>query len=117
MYDLNTGLPKYFLNEQLLRKQKCLANIKAIKNVRQLKLDLYICIEQEDDPVLLKSYAMDLAECEFELQRLHNFKENADFHRFWETPKCLCPKYDNEDLIGLHVSIINMECPLHGSDV
>lgn len=108
--------PIFMLNENLMIRQNVLHNLEDIKMVHQTKLEIYEMIRYETDHKLLKEYARDLTLCEFELQKLWGFPEDINFHRFWQTPKCECPKVDNEEAYGTKYSIRTLNCPLHGSD-
>lgn len=110
------GSPAYILNEGMMRHRGKLDNLDAIKMVHETKLEIYECIKYETDPRMLRSFANDIQLCEFELQRLWGFDEDARFHRFWETPKCECPKMDNEERYGTKYSAITLSCKLHGRD-
>ena len=92
------GKDLYVLNKRLFGSQMCWENLEAIKDTHQFKMLLYSMIEDTNDPDEIKSLANDITECEFELQRLWKFTEDLKFHRFWEYPKCSCPKMDNEDM-------------------
>lgn len=107
-------IPQFILNKRLLDQQNAWDNLEDIKEAHVLKLIIYDVIRDTEDAAMLKSLAVDLTLVEFELQRLWGFTSDANFHRFWETPKCQCPVLDNEDLYP-HRSIINTHCPLHGS--
>ena len=108
--------PMFVLNRHLMERQNALANLEDIKTVHQTKLDIYDAIRYESDPRILRSFANDLTLCEFELQKLWKFPEDARFHRFWETPRCECPKMDNEERYGTSYSAISLGCKLHGRD-
>lgn len=110
----HNGEPKFQLNEDLLTRQNAWGNLEAIKAVHQTRLDIYDAIEAENDPLILRSYAEDITLCEFELQKLWGFPEDAKFHRFWEAPKCLCPTWDNEDAYPTGYYVRVLSCPLHG---
>jgi hypothetical protein len=71
-------------------------------------------IKYTEDEVLLRSFAKDLELAEFELQKLWGFPEDSKFHRFWHTPKCTCPKLDNDDNYPSGYYSINLQCKLHG---
>lgn len=107
------GEPKFVLNKRLLDQQICWNNLDAIKETHQMKLQVYDKIKDEEDPKKLKKLAKQLTRLEFKLQKLWGFPRNANFHRFWEVPKCECPKMDNEDRYP-HSQVINQSCPLHG---
>lgn len=106
--------PQFILNKRLLDSQLAWSNLNAIKEAYILKLLIYDMIVIEDDSKMLKSLAMDLTEIEYELQDLWYFSRDQNFHRFWETPKCLCAKLDNEDRYPTGYYSINLSCPLHG---
>lgn len=107
------GKTLYIMNWMLLNQQQCWENLEAIKEVHWFKQMLYDMIREETNPKILKELAQDITECEFELQRLWKFKEDVNFHRFWETPKCECPTLDNRDMYP-YQQVINLSCPLHG---
>lgn len=109
------GKPIFLLNENLLTRQNCWKNLEAIKEAHELKLCIYALIIEESDTALLRSLVLDIEEIEFELQRLWKFREDYKFHRFWETPKCKCPKIDNEEAYPFGYYIRNLTCILHGS--
>lgn len=115
VYDPETGEPAYVLNGRLMERQGVLHNLEDIKMVHTTKLEIYMMIKEEKDLRTLRGYARDLTLCEFELQKLWGFSEDARFHRFWEAPKCTCPKLDNEDSYTIR-QIVNLNCPLHGTD-
>ena len=106
---------KYRLNENLVNRQKAWNNVEAIKETHWLKHVIYDMIRETDDAKLLKSLAQDLTEIEYELQGLWNFPYDANYHRFWEAPKCTCPVIDNQDVYPyMHYRTLN--CPLHGDE-
>jgi hypothetical protein len=110
-----TGEEEFRLNERLMKSQGKLHNLEAIKKVHQTKMEIHVAILNEKNPKLLKSYADDLTLCEFELQKLWGFKEDAKFHRFWLTPGCICPRMDNEENYGVGYYTVVLSCPLHGN--
>ena len=54
-----------------------------------------------------------------ELTKLWNFDINdtEKYYRFWETPKCSCPKLDNEDRYSVGDYIYSFDCIIHGKDL
>lgn len=109
---MHKGKEKYLLNKRLLDQQNCWENLEKIKAMHVTKLDIYDAIEDTNDPLTLRYLARDLRMCEFELQKLWGFEEDANYHRFWEAPKCACPKLDNEDMYP-YQQIYNLSCVLH----
>lgn len=110
------GQGKYILSKRLFDQQNCWTNLEAIKEAHWFKNMLYDMIQEETDPKMLKELAKDITECEFELQRLWGFTEDAKFHMFWETPKCQCSVLDNRDAYPTGYYVTNLSCPLHGKD-
>ena len=103
-----------FLNYTLIKKQKIQSNLSKLKIVYQTKYDIYENIKSETNPTILKSYAEDLTLCEYELQKLWKLPLDIKFHRYWETPKCTCPKIDNQDQYPHGYYLTQINCPLHG---
>lgn len=104
---------KYMLNPKKLLEQKIdLETYKKIVKYHRKKRKVYAKIEHED--CNLKPYAVKIRNIEFELQKLWGYSRDAKMHRFWETPKCECPKMDNRDAYP-HLQFINEKCPLHGN--
>lgn len=112
---VHKGIPKAKLNLQLMINQHATHNLEDIKACHVTKLDIYDAINETNDLTKLKLYAEDLMLCEFELQKLWNFPEDIKFHRFWDTPKCKCPKIDNSDNYPTGYYSIVRNCPLHGA--
>jgi hypothetical protein len=108
------GQEIFILNKLLLDQQNAWTNLEDIKETHWLKLMFYEMIMETDNRTELAELAKDIQSCEFELQRLWGFSEDARFHRFWETPKCECPRLDNEERYGTSYLITNQSCPLHG---
>jgi hypothetical protein len=105
------------LNKSLLDKQNCWANLEGIKKLHELKLEIYDLMETTNKTNELAAYDKVLTQLEFRLQDLWGFDRNANFHRFWERPKCECPQIDNSERYGTSYSIVNMKCPLHGTSL
>jgi hypothetical protein len=105
--------PHSVLNRNLLTRQNAWGNLDAIKAEHVIKLNIYEAIKKEEDKAALKCYSQNLTDLEFRLQALWGFPKDARFHRFWQTPKCLCPLLDGEDSWGTGYTYINGECPLH----
>lgn len=107
-------VPMFRINKNLLIRQKCEANLKDIITQHELKLQIYDWIREESDTAILKEYSRWLTDIEFTLQELWNFPKDQNFHRFWDTENCLCPKLDNDDSYPTGYYSINVRCPLHG---
>lgn len=102
------------LNKRFIDQQDAWNNLEDIKAAFYTKYMLFDLIDNCTDSAMLKEYAKDLQALEFCIQGLFNFDEDARFHRFWEVPKCSCPKMDNADAWGTDYSIVDKNCVLHG---
>ena len=109
------GIARLILSASFLDRQKCWKNLEKIKEVSQLRMIIFSMMENTDNRKELRSLAADLTELEFELQDLYKFKRNTNFHRFWELPKCTCPKLDNYESYGTKYYIIDTKCIIHGN--
>lgn len=108
-----------------LAKERGLSNerIRHIQNV-QTQRDAIIYVmkvtspdtyeEYEDFISFIKGEAELLARTDYRLQELWGFEQNSDWHKFWETPHCSCPKMDNLDRWGTGHAVVSMHCILHG---
>ena len=88
--------------------------ISRLKTLYYHKMILFEAMENIDDSKTLRKYDIKLTKIEFEIQKRWNFKPDLNYHKFWERPKCTCPKMDNNERWGTGYSIINGRCPLHG---
>lgn len=109
------GETRVLLNKSLLDRQNCWENLDEIKETHWLKLLMYSMLRETSfDVKLMKSLAKDLVEIEYHLQSLWKFPLDSKFHRFWEYPKCACPKLDNYDAYP-YMQYTNLSCMLHGT--
>lgn len=103
------------INSRLVANQgletDTVVKINKLHVVRNCYLTL---IEEVDDKEVLKHFSNIITQIDFQLQRLWKFKEDSSYHRFWELPKCECPKMDNQDVYGTGHRYINPNCILHG---
>lgn len=114
IYDKDSKTVLYYINVNLLKAQNKLSKLNEIKDLHYLKLEIYEAIKETRDLDLLKWFAIELTELEFNLQKVWGFDRDLRFHRFWITPKCTCPKLDNEDAYPTGFYSYNLNCPLHG---
>lgn len=87
-------------------------NLDKLKNCLIEKLKIYDIIQNSNDD--LKQYYKKLTDIEYNMQLLYGEKEDISFHRFWETPKCTCPKIDNLEIHPSNEPIFDKNCPIHG---
>lgn len=104
-----------WLNKNLVDRQNAWKKLDEIAELHHFKKAIYNILEETKDRKLMKSLALDLREIEFKLQETWGFPLDANFHRFWDYPKCECPKIDNYDAYP-HLQYINNNCPLHGEE-
>jgi len=102
------------LNSMLLDRQNCWENVDTLKELHRERLQFEEMMSDTEDPAELKFLFAFWQENQFQLQEAWKFGRNADFHRFWEVPKCTCPRLDNEDMIGTKYCYINGSCSVHG---
>ena len=86
-------------------------NLVKLKNCLKEKLKVYDLIEKSDDN--LQQYYKKLTDIEYNMQLLYGESEDISYHRFWETPKCTCPKIDNLEIYPSKTPIFNNNCLIH----
>ena len=99
---------------RLLNTQDAWDNLDGIKDLHRTKLIIYQSIDNTDDKDELRSFSKQLTAIEFKLQELWGFPQDIKFHKFWDTPKCRCPRIDNEDSYPFGYYGVSGDCPLHG---
>ncbi|MCK9416354.1 hypothetical protein M0Q97_06825 [Candidatus Dojkabacteria bacterium] len=87
-------------------------NLDKLKNCLLEKLKIYEEIIKNNTN--LHKYYKKLTDIEYNLQLLYGEKEDKTYHKFWETPKCTCPKIDNIEIYLNKEPIFNLKCPIHG---
>ena len=115
-FEIKVGNSKIKLNKHFIEKQDAMDNLDDLKSCYRQKLEIYNSIIVDNDPKQFKEFARLLTNLENEIQELFNFEANINFHRFWETPKCKCPKLDCEDAWPTGYYTISGDCPFHGED-
>jgi len=112
---LSNGTYITSLNSMLVRKQKLIGlEIELLKISHITRYYLFGMMELTEDPELLRQYAAKFEELEYLQQTLWRFEPNKDYHRWYDVPKCTCPKQDNDDLFGCKQRIIDLKCIIHG---
>lgn len=91
-------------------------DIEMLKSLYAEKLSYYEQMEDIDDVSELSRLALEVTKVEYELQQAWKFEENRAFHKFWEVPKCLCPKDDNELAYPSGYYSYRTNCPVHGKE-
>ena len=113
---------KITLNRDLIKSQNAHENLEDLKRLHKLKMVIETVMENKEikstaDVDYLKEGDRILTSVEFMLQELWGFSRSDKFHRFWERPKCACPKMDNDDRYPTGIYVISGACILHGSDI
>lgn len=101
------------LNASIIaRKNLTNGDVEKIKKLHIFKHILFEkmleCPEEE-----LAPYNEYVVACEYALQRAWGFPEDENYHRFWNTPRCECPKIDNEDAYPTGYYAHMVGCPVH----
>ena len=108
---------KININPRFLDRTKSWDNLEEIR--RRIVFDFMIKhrMEKTDDIAELRKLANIWKLNEFKKQTAFNFEPDVNFHRFWELPKCTCPKLDNLDTYGMGMRYISSTCPIHNQDL
>jgi hypothetical protein len=109
------GKPALRLNARLI-VQKGLSK-DAIENLKMLhreRLTIEEDMEKTDSCKRMKYLFAEWTQNQFDLQKKWGFPEDLRYHRFWELPRCECPRLDNEDAYPTGFYVINQNCPIHG---
>jgi hypothetical protein len=86
-------------------------NLPKLKNCLLEKLKIYDIIKNSE--LIDNKYFKQLTDIEYNMQLLYGENENILYHRFWETPKCTCPKIDNLENYPSKNPIVDENCPIH----
>ena len=113
-YLVKYGKRKMYLNPKFLEMNNAEHNLELIKELFVKKFKLFSRMERASKRETLRKLADMVTENEFEIQKAFNFEPDVNFHRFWELPKCVCPRMDNLDSWGTNYSIMRADCILHG---
>jgi len=116
---VRVGRRGIILNSALLDQQRAWDNLETIKGLHKAKLQLYQELYEMDEDNLdserCKEIAGEITELEFQLQDAWKFPRDSNFHKFWETPRCICPTMDNNDAWPVGYYVIVATCPIHGA--
>ena len=110
---------KYLVKYEELRDRVEKKRISNKKNLPKLKsclvekLKIYDIIEKSETDDNLQQYYKKLTDIEYDMQLLYGEEEDLSCHRFWETPKCTCPKIDNLELYPSENPLFDKNCSIH----
>jgi len=111
----NVSSKLYMINQNLVNRQKVSPDdVKRIVELQTIRKYFYDFIELSDDKEEIRRLDKIITQIEFQLQKLWGFPQDRNHHRWFDVPKCSCPKWDNSDNIGSEYRIINPNCILHG---
>ena len=107
------------LNMGLVLKQKLTQeDIEEIKRLHVIRLDLFDYMRKPEvvkDREILRHCVNGMEYIEYAMQKAWKFEKDRNKHTWWyKVPNCECPQLDNEELFGIDMRIINVECPCHG---
>lgn len=103
------------INSRLVANQGLDSNtVNEVNKLHRVRNCYLTLMEEVNDKENLRHFSNIVTQIDFQLQRLWKFKEDSVYHRFWELPKCDCPKMDNMDVYGTGHRYINPNCTLHG---
>lgn len=103
------------LNARLIQRQGLTEpEVDYIKHLHMLRMEIEEYMRTAPTAYILKGFN----ECWMDIQRMlqdaWKFDQNDNFIRFWEVPRCSCPKMDNSDNFPLGYYITNQDCEVHG---
>lgn len=102
------------INGNLLTRQNAWANLDEIKDAHELMLIIFDIMHSTNEKHYLRDLLKDITVIELRLQLLWGFKRDPLYHKFWNYPKCTCPKYDNIDSYP-YMAFYSKRCVLHGT--
>ena len=106
-------LVKYKENRCRVDKDKLTINknLSKLKNCLIEKMKIYDEIKNTDEN--LDTFYKKITDIEYNIQLLYGEDEDISQHKFWETPKCTCPKIDNIEIFPSNNPIFSPDCPIH----
>lgn len=104
-----------YINGRLVERQGITdEGLGVIKELHKLKIDIFQQARKASDVAEIRRLAAEYEQLEFRLQAAWGFSVNVDYHRWFDFPRCSCPKFDNEDRYGTPYRIYNQDCIVHG---
>lgn len=91
--------------------------LRQIKKTHVMRDELCERMEKTDNVSELVELSSKITNLEYVQQQLWGFAEDCSYHRWFEVPKCLCPKTDNEEALGSPQQIVSHSCPVHFSEI
>lgn len=92
-----------------------------IIKLKALYIDLFKTfemLENEDSPLIIHKWNLNIENIEFKMQKEWGFKEDKNMHTYWfKNGICTCPKLDNQDNLGTEYRIYSGDCKMHGDKI
>ena len=113
---IHNGMLLNCLNPALINRNGL--STKEVEHLKRLHCELYevyLKMEATDDKTELRDLAKEVTRIEFEQQKNWRFFQDEKKHRWFDVPKCRCPKVDNEERLGTPFKIISADCPIHSN--
>lgn len=89
-------------------------DVANINDLNSMKHNIYDIMMRIDDKQQLQHYAADIKNIDFQIQKTMKLPVDENFHRWYEVPKCDCPKDKNADLYGTSHRHYSKTCIIHG---
>ncbi len=89
-------------------------NEKEINELHEYRDGIFKAMEEEEDHWKLRDLYSLFIDNERRLQELWGFPLDDNYIKFWEVPKCSCPKMDNRDNYPYGYYVTVQSCILHG---
>jgi hypothetical protein len=103
-----------YLNSSLVKEQKLSQQkITKLLKLHFLQAAAKDLMDHVENVKMLPKLAAVIEDLNFQMQELWGFNRDADFHHWYEVPRCTCPKMDNKDRFGTNQRIYSSECPVH----
>lgn len=88
-------------------------NVEKLKRAHICLYRTYEQMSETDDIERLKILAKRCTKIEFIQQELWGYPRDATWHKWFDVPKCKCPKSDNQLRLGTKYYIVDQTCDIH----
>lgn len=90
------------------------ADVSLIKRLHMTRMEIECDMENAPSEYILKGLYSLWLNVQHLLQDAWKFERNDNFIRFWDVPRCTCPRLDNCDAYPSGYYVTNTGCPVHG---
>lgn len=91
--------------------------VEYVKHLHKLRLEVEEQMRIAPTKHILRGFNSCWTDLQFLLQDAWKFPRDSTRHRFWEVPRCSCPRMDNEDSYPNRYYTISCNCEVHGDIV